>query len=214
MIKQLLITQDGSKTISLPEMHVTYRSTHGAVMESNHVFIEAGLKQLIHQKETINIFEMGFGTGLNTLLTIEQSLFYQQKINYQTIEINPLSIHEIAQLNYSQEIFLQIHECPWEKEVVINEYFTLHKIQGSLLTCTANSDIHLIYFDAFDPNTQPELWTATVFEKMYKMLAANGLLVTYSSKGIVRRVMKEVGFMVDKIPGPPGKREMIRAIKC
>jgi tRNA U34 5-methylaminomethyl-2-thiouridine-forming methyltransferase MnmC len=214
MIKQLLITEDGSSTIAIPEMHVTYRSTHGAVMESNHVFIEAGLKRLILQKEIIHIFEMGFGTGLNTLLTIEHALFYRQNINYQTIEINPLSLNEIAELNYSQKSFLPIHECPWDKEVVINEYFTFHKIHGSLLNYSANKSFHLIYFDAFDPNTQPELWTVTVFEKMYKMLATNGVLVTYSSKGTVRRAMKKVGFIVDKIPGPPGKREMIRAIKC
>jgi tRNA U34 5-methylaminomethyl-2-thiouridine-forming methyltransferase MnmC len=214
MIKQLLITEDGSKTISLPEIHVTYRSTYGAVMESNHVFIEAGLKQLIHQYTTINIFEMGFGTGLNTLLTIKQALFNQQKINYQTIELNPLSLQEVSQLNYSQKIFLQIHECAWEKQVVINEYFTLHKINQSLLNYIANKPVHLIYFDAFDPKSQPELWTVPVFENMYKMLAPNGLLVTYSSKGSVRRAMMDVGFKVDKIPGPHGKREMIRAKKC
>lgn len=213
MKKQLLITEDGSNTFTIPELHVTYRSTHGAVQESNHVFIEAGLKQLLHQYPIINIFEMGFGTGLNTLLTIEQAILHHQKINYQTIELYPLTINEVSQLNYNHQLLLKIHQSKWEEDIVLNEYFILHKINQSLINYTTNKLINLIYFDAFDPNTQPELWSKTVFENMFNILAPNGILVTYSSKGTVRRAMMEAGFSVEKLSGPPGKREMIRARK-
>ncbi len=214
MKKQLLITADGSNTIAIPEMHVTYRSTYGAVQESTHVFIEAGLKQTMHQHNSIRIFEMGFGTGLNTLLSCEYALQQQQKINYCSIELFPLSLNEVLQLNYNSELLEQIHTCKWDEAIVLNEYFTLHKINQSLLDYSTNDVFDLIYFDAFDPNTQPELWTYSIFKKLFNMLDNNGILVTYSSKGDVRRALLQAGFNVDKLAGPPGKREMIRARKA
>ncbi len=213
MQKQVIKTNDGSSSIFIPEMNVTYHSIHGAMQESKHVFIEAGLKPLLNQNKTIHIFEMGFGTGLNALLSLQNAINHQQKINYTAIELFPLTIDEAGTLNYSDENFMQLHQCDWEKDVELNDYFTIHKIHQSLLNYSTNKKFDLIYFDAFDPNTQPELWTKEIFEKLFLMLELNGILVTYSSKGIVRRVMQDAGFSVKKVSGPPHKREMIRAKK-
>jgi tRNA U34 5-methylaminomethyl-2-thiouridine-forming methyltransferase MnmC len=213
MNREIIITEDGSPTISLPEEHVTYHSIHGAIQESNHIFIEAGLKQQLSQYPVIHIFEMGFGTGLNALLTLEQAIKLQQKIVYHTVELFPLTLEEVGKLDYQDTALLSLHQCPWEEEIVINEYFTLFKTRRSLLDYYTTQPVHLVYFDAFDPEAQPELWTEEVFKKIYDFLLPKGLVVTYSSKGSVRRIMMSVGFNVEKLPGPPGKREIIRARK-
>lgn len=213
MQKQVIQTGDGSNSIFIPEMNVAYHSIHGAVQESNHVFIEAGLKPLLHQQQTIKIFEMGFGTGLNALLSLQTAVLHQQKINYTTVELFPLTPEEVVELNYADENFVQLHRCDWEKDMVLNDRFTIHKTNQSLINYSTDKKFNLVYFDAFDPNTQPELWTKEIFEKLFLMMEPNGILVTYSSKGIVRRAMLESGFSVEKIPGPPHKREMIRAKK-
>jgi len=223
MKRSIIVTSDGSHSISIPEMNVTYHSTHGAIQESMHVFINAGLHQLINQltNKPINIFEVGFGTGLNALLTLIESEKSNQKIIYETVEPFPISIEEVRQLNYCeilnrkelQPLFEKLHNYEWEKEIEITNDFVFRKSHTELQNYRTSELQNLIYFDAFDPNVQTELWTKENFEKMFSMLEPGGILVTYSSKGAVRRAMQDAGFMVKKIPGPMGKREITRANK-
>ena len=222
MQRQPIITKDGSHTISIPEMNVTYHSHHGAIQESMHVFINAGLKYVSGNlpKTGISIFEMGFGTGLNALLSFIEAEKNQVKIHYTTVELFPLQEHEITSLNYCEQlhrkdlepVFHQLHQSEWEKDIHISPYFTIHKTKASLLNFTTSKFFNLIYYDAFAPSAQPELWTKQVFEKLFLMLMPGGVLVTYCSKGDVRRAMQAAGFGVEKIQGPPGKREMVRAL--
>jgi tRNA U34 5-methylaminomethyl-2-thiouridine-forming methyltransferase MnmC len=229
MQRKLILTSDGSHTISLPELNVTYHSIHGAIQESKHVFIEAGLKGLIPINTTaLNIFEVGFGTGLNALLTIIEAERLQKRINYEAVEQFPLDANETVSLNYCkqldredlQPVFDELHSSEWEKKTNIINGFSFKKSKCSLLNLPvrqAGSETHgafdLIYFDAFAPGVQPELWTKEIFEKMFAMLRPGGVLVTYSSKGEVRRAMQAAGFVVEKLPGPLRKREMVRAVK-
>ncbi len=213
MKREIIITKDGTNSISIPELNVTYHSIHGALQESKHVYIEAGLIPLLHQYETIHIFEMGFGTGLNAVLSLQTATTSQQKIHYTAIELFPLTIEEASLLHYSDENFMQFHQCEWEKDIELNPYFTLHKTNASLRDYSTDQSINLIYFDAFAATVQPELWSKEIFAKLFAMMAANAVLVTYSSKGSVRRAMLESGFSVEKIPGALHKREMIRARK-
>ena len=217
------LTGDGSHTIVIPELNVTYHSKHGAMQESMHVFIKEGLhylldRNLFNKDEVLNIFEVGFGTGLNAWLSLNEAVNHNQKIFYQTIEPYPLSIDEAEKLNYPltlnkdlHEYFFQLHACEWNKEILIHSLFSFEKINASLQNFTTNKKFHLIYFDAFDPTAQPELWTENIFRKMFDILNFNGILVTYCSKGIVRRAMQAAGFNVEKLPGPKGKREIVRA---
>jgi tRNA U34 5-methylaminomethyl-2-thiouridine-forming methyltransferase MnmC len=233
MQRQPVITKDGSYTISVPAMNVTYHSMHGAIQESMHVFIEAGL----HYPEGrfgrppgsddrppgLNILEMGFGTGLNALLTLIESEKGSQIIHYTSIELFPLNKEEIAGLNYCellqrpdlQPVFNLLHECEWQKDIPITPVFTLRKTNTSLIDYQPGytNHFHLVYYDAFAPLAQPELWTKEIFEKLYTLMAPEGILVTYCSKGDVRRAMQAAGFKVEKIQGPPGKREMVRSLK-
>lgn len=222
MLRQPIITNDGSHTISIPEMNVTYHSHHGAIQESMHVFINAGLLPLIHaEHQSISILEMGFGTGLNALLTLIEAENHQQNIDFTTIELFPLQPEETISLNYCdqlnrkdfQPVFQQLHQCEWEKDIIITPFFKINKVKDSLLNFKTFKLQNLIYFDAFGPSEQPELWTKEVFEKLYNMLLPGGVLVTYCSKSEVRRAMQAVGLTVEKIPGPRGKREMVRAGK-
>ena len=204
------------------EWNVTYHSVHGAIRESQHVFIEAGLQYSaarLKMPKNLNILEMGFGTGLNAFLTMIEAEKIKQRIYYTAIESHPLKEQEISTLNYCERLnrpdlkplYYKLHSCEWEKEVCLTPYFSLFKCNQSLLEFKTGKLQHIIYFDAFAPAVQPELWTKDVFEKVYKMLLVNGVLVTYCSKGDVRRAMIKAGFNVEKIPGPPGKREMMRA---
>jgi tRNA U34 5-methylaminomethyl-2-thiouridine-forming methyltransferase MnmC len=226
MQRKLILTSDGSHTILLPELNVTYHSIHGALQESKHVFIEAGLKSLNPARKTIvNIFEMGFGTGLNTLLTMIEAENLTRAIHYEAIEQFPLGNTEIGSLNYCKQLdredlqpaFEQLHHCECEKQIELTSRFTFKKLQANLLnfgtpeTCLSGRQaFELIYFDAFAPNVQPELWTKEIFDKMFEMLEPGGILVTYCSKSDVRRAMQAAGFTVEKLPGPKGKREIIR----
>lgn len=221
MERKIITTEDGSHTVQLPEWRVTYHSTHGAVQESMHVFIQAGLQYVLQHQyaEKIYVFEMGFGTGLNTFLTAIEAQKTKATIQYTAVELFPLSANEIAALNYDEllpdntHLFQQIHQAEWNKTVTITDSFTLEKINTSLFNFTTDKQFHVIYYDAFAPSAQPELWTQAVFEKLYHMLIKNGVLVTYCSKGDVRRAMQAAGFSVTKLPGPPGKREIVRAIR-
>lgn len=224
MERHLQVTHDGSYTIVIPDMNVTYHSKHGAIQESMHVFIRSGLYTLPATFPVLRIFEMGFGTGLNALLTLQHAASLQQQVYYETVELYPLSDAESQSLNYNE--FLKespgsagledLHAAHWEQDVQITPMFTLHKKQRSLFQYFQSPQpepFHLIYFDAFDPAAQPELWEQPVFEQLFARLHPGGILVTYCSKGSVRRAMKAAGFLVEKLPGPPGKREIVRAGK-
>lgn len=218
MQRNVILTNDGSHTIAIPEMNVTYHSIHGAIQESLHVFIEAGLKSASPLESARHILEVGFGTGLNALLTLMKTEKTTQIVHYTAIEPFPFEGKEISSLNYCEQlnrkdlhiIFEQLHNCRWEKEIKISETFYLKKTKQILQDYKPDKTYDLIYFDAFAPNAQPELWTKEIFAKIFSTLKPGGILVTYCSKGEVRRNMIAAGFNVEKIPGPPGKREMIR----
>lgn len=219
MKRELVRTADGSHTISLPELNVMYHSRHGAIRESRHVFIEAGLRHLSGRLErpdrAIRIFEMGFGTGLNAFLTAIESEKAQKNIHYTAVEQFPLTQEEANHLNYTEtlghkELFAALHQSKWNEEVALHKYFILRKEHTSLINFSTSQPFHLIYYDAFAPAAQPDLWTQNIFEKLFNLLTPGGILVTYCSKGDVRRAMIAAGFTVTKLPGPPEKREMLR----
>lgn len=220
MDRRIIETGDGSHTVSIPEINVTYRSKHGAIQESRHVFIEAGLHYILNQSpdQPINIFEMGFGTGLNAFLTAIEAANSRKPVRYVSVECFPLSIKEALSLNYTnslgnKEWFDALHKSKWNEEVKINEYFTFRKEQSDFITYSIPLQFDIIYYDAFEPGVQPELWTAEVFEKLYAMLLPGGITITYCSKSNVRRALGAAGFIVEKIAGPRGKREIVRASK-
>jgi tRNA U34 5-methylaminomethyl-2-thiouridine-forming methyltransferase MnmC len=221
--RQLIITKDGSHTVSIPEMNVTYHSHHGAIQESLHVFINAGLKYVMEMEKlaVIDVFEMGFGTGLNALLTMIEAEKLQRPVQYTAIELYPLQEREIKSLNYCEQlnrpdlesVVQRLHSCEWEKEVIITPFVTFNKIKVSLFDFNTYHRFNVIYYDSFAPSAQPEHWTTEIFEKLHSILLPGGILVTYCSKSIVRKAMQAAGFVVTKIQGPWGKREMIRAIR-
>jgi len=217
MTNKLVITNDGSHSIFNPEVNETYHSRHGAIVEAEYVFIKNGL--LAENKKEFNILEVGFGTGLNALLTAQKAKQKKITINYHGIELYPVKKDSYSQLNFTELIgekkskLLQIHECKWEKENVINDFFKLTKNEIALENYTSRTKFDIIYFDAFSPEKQPELWTAIIFQNMYNLLNEDGFLVTYCAKGVVKRTMKAVGFEIIVLDGPPGKRQMTRANK-
>lgn len=220
MNRSVVTTKDGSSTIFVPELDEHYHSVHGALQESMHVFIKAGLHYFT-ARNPLYILEVGFGTGLNALLTSVEVNGSSQKIHYSSLEKYPVHPTELEQLNYAQNLsadaqltFKKLHSTPWEIESEINPNFYLTKLQADLKEFSATEQFDLIYFDAFAPSAQANLWTIDIFERMYKALNAGGMLVTYCVKGEVRRNMQAAGFTVEKIPGPPGKREMARAHKA
>lgn len=225
MERKLILTGDGSHSISVPDLNVAYHSIHGAIQESMHVFINAGFYAFgrptqMERPEPYKIFEMGFGTGLNTLLTLIEAEKIKTKIYYETVELHPLTAQELSELNYCDQLhrgdlqhsFETLHHCEWELEIPITENFIFKKRKIGLINYSTTRLFDLIYFDAFAPAAQPELWTKEVFDKIYSMLLPGGILITYCSKGDVRRAMVAAGFKVEKLPGPPHKREMIRAV--
>lgn len=220
MKREIILTADGSHTVAIPDLHVMYHSRHGAIQESVHVFIEAGLRYVINQSTipSINLFEMGFGTGLNAFLSAIEAEKQQRKIQYTAVEQYPISPEEAAGLKYPEtlqhhNLFTALHQSPWNENVNISDSFTLRKEKASLFNLSTNQFFNLIYYDAFAPAAQPELWTVEVFQKLFALLAPGGVLVTYCAKGAVRRAMIAAGFTVTKLPGPKGKREMLRAEK-
>lgn len=220
MKREIIITSDGSTTIHLPDWNEHYHSKHGAIQEAYHVFIDNGLNEF-KSCSTFAILEIGFGTGLNAFITYLESKKLKHHINYIGVEAFPISEGEVKQLNYVHElkveneksIFDKIHTVSWEKTHQISTHFSLTKRQRFFKDINDTESYNLIYFDAFGARVQPELWTEEIFKKMYNALKINGILVTYSAKGSVRRAMEEVGFSVERLPGPPGKREMLRARK-
>ncbi|WP_299779977.1 tRNA (5-methylaminomethyl-2-thiouridine)(34)-methyltransferase MnmD [uncultured Formosa sp.] len=224
MERKFITTADGSSTIYLPDLDETYHSRHGAIQEALHVFIKEGLKYTLEEKPDLNpisILEIGFGTGLNAFLTCLESKKLNCKINYTGVEAYPVTADDLLHINYSKSInqganeslFNTLHTVAWESKQDISEGFSLLKQQKSFNDITDNALYDIIYFDAFGPRVQPDLWGEAVFKIMFKALKPSGILVTYSAQGNARRAMQAVGFTVARIPGPPGKREMLRAIK-
>ena len=215
---EIVITEDGSHSIYVQSLDEHYHSVHGAITESKHVFIEAGLKQF--KNRHIRILEMGFGTGLNALLTLAETHESNISIYYTGIEKYPLESTIIESLNYESIIdptwkgmLKLIHDSPWQQEVLIKPEFILKKLQCDMHEMELADEFDLVYFDAFAPEKQPELWTEDLFRQIFLSMRSHSILTTYSSKGTVRRNLKAAGFQVEKIPGPPGKREMTRAYK-
>jgi len=220
MQHKVILTADGSKTLFIPEMDEQYHSVNGARTESEHVFIKNGY--LHHSSESPVIFEVGFGTGLNALLTALLAEKHKRPTTFITIEKYPLADKTIEQLNYGEEIsetaqaiFSSLHKANWNQSEKISDYFTLHKINGDLKTHTLNFglDFDIIYFDAFGPDKQVEMWTVDIFSKIHAASAANAVFVTYSAKGVIRRQLRDCGFAMERLPGPPGKRQMLRGTK-
>jgi tRNA U34 5-methylaminomethyl-2-thiouridine-forming methyltransferase MnmC len=235
MKREIIKTADGSTTIHLPDWNEQYHSKHGAIQEAYHVFIKHGLHHFYNQKSTLDvtssavekshknafILEIGFGTGLNAFITYLEAQKLNLNIQYNGVEAYPVSEKEIEALNYidalnakhSANVFKELHTVSWEEEHQISGTFTLKKQKQLFSEINDIEAYNIIYFDAFGARVQPELWTEDIFKIMYKALKLSGILVTYSAKGSVRRAMQSVGFVVERLPGPPGKREMLRATK-
>ncbi len=221
MTRRIIRTGDGSHSIYVETLEEHYHSVHGAIRESMHVFIRSGLAALTAMP-VIRVFEMGFGTGLNAWLTWYYGGFLDTTIEYTSLEAYPLSDEETARLNYPEslpirrgrEAFQAIHRCPWGSMQVMDRQFSLHKVHGDIRDeRNLPKAFDLVYYDAFAPTVQPELWTQDIFGRISERMLQGGVLVTYCAKGSVRRALKASGLVVERIPGPPGKREMIRAWK-
>ncbi len=219
MKRKIIRTADGSKTIQIEDWDEQYHSKHGAISEAYHVFIEHGLR--LFQNTEVNILEIGFGTGLNALITLMESKKMGSTVYYTGVEAYPISKNEIDVLNYCQQldfadceaVFQKMHALAWEEPSKLSDNFLLCKQKKDFGTITDENLFNLIYFDAFGARVQPELWTEEIFQRMYRALQNGGVLVTYSAKGSVRRALQAVGFTVERLPGPPGKREMLRGTK-
>jgi tRNA U34 5-methylaminomethyl-2-thiouridine-forming methyltransferase MnmC len=217
--REIIQTLDGSTTIHIAEWDECYHSKHGAIQEAQHVFIKNGLS--LFPDRNVSILEIGFGTGLNAFITFLESKKRNQSIDYVGVEAYPISADEILSMNYVEElnaveqssIFDTMHQSNWEEKIILDDDFTLTKRKQFFEEINDENKFDLIYFDAFGYRVQPELWSTAIFEKMYKALKPNGVLVTYAARGVVKRSMIEVGFTVEKLAGPPGKREMFRATK-
>jgi len=218
--RKIIITSDGSTTIHLPEWNEQYHSKHGAIQEAYHVFIKNGFDCFKAQTK-ISILEIGFGTGLNCFITYLETQQKKLQIDYTGVEAYPVKQEEVEKLNYvvalkaegEQKIFDKMHSLSWNKKHQVSDNFSLIKKEQFFEDINEIDKFDLIYFDAFGARVQPELWTEKIFKKMFQALKQNGILVTYSAKGSVRRAMQEVGFTVERLSGPPGKREMLRARK-
>lgn len=212
-------TADGSYTLYVPELDEHYHSVKGALTESQHIFIEMGLKHSPAPEP--RILEIGLGTGLNAFLTLLAAEEMQRKVHYTGIERYPLAEETLRQLDYPgiigkkhEEDYYAIHQAPWEKETNLFPWFTLHKIEGDFTRHTFQKGYDIIYFDAFAPEKQPEMWEQSLFNTLYNVLNKGGILTTYCAKGVVRRMLQTAGFTVERLPGPPGgKREILRATK-
>ena len=220
MNKNLLLiqTSDGSQTIKRIDIDEHYHSVHGALQESLHVFIDSGFRYIT--KNEISIFEVGFGTGLNAMLTFIETEKLNKTVNYTTIELYHIDKEIFTQLRYAEMLnldlnkyFLPLHTCEWNKNIELSSNFIFTKLSADLTDYSDTKLFDIIYFDAFSPEKQSELWTKTIFEKMFAMLNFGGILVTYSSKGEVKRNLRDSGFTVKRLPGIAGKRHILRAVK-
>lgn len=218
MNAELLITEDGSHTLFVPEIDECYHSTHGAVQESQHIFIEAGLKRCV--KSEIQVLEIGFGTGLNAFLTLVEAEHGGKRIHYTSLEKYPVEVEKALLLNYAdkasfeqKKFFELLQTSAWNTKVEITPFFSLKKIEADFTGFNFTGLYDVIYFDAFSPEKQPEMWSLEQFEKIAEHCNPGAVLTTYCAKGVVRRAMQAAGFVVERLPGPPGKREILRGIK-
>lgn len=219
MHSKLIVTADGSHTIFVPQLNEHYHSVNGAINESKHVYINAGLKEIHSSINPINILEAGMGTGLNVFLTFLESTYSHKYINYYAIDNSPLDKQIVKQLNYVellkaqsfQDEFNLIHFSLPDSEVELSKKFTFKKFHGNIADVCFESKFHLVYFDMFAPSVQPGAWTEIIFKKLYETMIEDGILVTYCAKGSVKRALKNSGFFVEALQGATGKREMIRA---
>lgn len=223
-MNELIPTADGSHSLLNSELNETYHSRHGAIRESQHVFINHGLTFVMNHStgQAIKILEVGFGTGLNALLVLKEALLTGRLVEYTTVEAFPISETLVTQLNYPQLIavpssahwFLQLHTLDWNKPIDLLPNFVFHKKKGKIQEMNFDNDHYdVVFFDAFAPDKQPEMWQMSVFKKVYAAMKAGGIFVTYCAKGQLKRDLKSLGLVVESLPGPPGKREMIRATK-
>lgn len=217
---EIELTADGSHTLFVPHLNEHYHSVNGAVQESMHVFINEGLYHC--RQGTVSIFEVGFGTGLNAFLTLLESEKLGKTIHYTSIEAYPLALDIVQKLNYKDlsdtkaDLYNKIHEAEWGNEIQITPTFFLTKIKSDFTSfdfASYQNNFDLIYFDAFAPDKQPSMWSQELFDNLYNISKNGAILTTYCAKGIVRRTMQQSGYQTERLPGPPGKREMLRATK-
>ncbi len=221
MERNLVETEDGSHTLFVPALDEHYHSRHGAVQESRHVFLKMGWENAKLGKEALRILEIGLGTGLNALLTAIEAERSGIEVDYVAVEAYPIQPEEYTLMNYpdlvgeegAAKLFEQIHSTNWGTPRTISPNFRIQKLHEKIEAFDLHQGVDLIYFDAFAPEKQPELWTADIFDKMYRLMNVGGILTTYCAKGVVRRTMQAAGFEVERVPGPPGKREMLIARK-
>jgi tRNA U34 5-methylaminomethyl-2-thiouridine-forming methyltransferase MnmC len=216
---EIIVSGDGSHTIISPIFKTAYHSHHGALTESEVVFIQAGLEYLkSHDFKKISVFEMGFGTGLNAILAWIWAEKEQIPVTYHTVEAYPVPTELITQLNYVDKIgyqdsYMQLHTCTWAQEHKLSDFFTFCKHQSTIESLVLDQQFDVIFFDAFAPSSQPHLWEQDNIQKMYDLLKYNGVLTSFCAQGAFKRYLKAVGFTVESLAGPPGKREMTRALK-
>ncbi|OIN55814.1 tRNA (5-methylaminomethyl-2-thiouridine)(34)-methyltransferase MnmD [Arsenicibacter rosenii] len=216
---RIVVTADGSHSLFNEQAGQHYHSIFGARQESERVFMELGLQEAFDRftETPLRVFEMGFGTGLNAVMTAQEAENRQRPVLYTTVEAFPIPLDEAYQLNFDEVLGTRytyaLHEAPWQIPTVINPYFTLTKQERQLQTFSTDGAFHVVYYDAFAPEAQPELWTADLFQHVAGMMVSNGILTTYCSKGYVQRNLKAAGFRVEKHPGPARKREILRAVK-
>lgn len=214
--RKIITTKDGSHSLLVPDLNEQYHSVHGAIQEAKHVFLKMGVDAC--EKSNINVLEVGFGTGLNALLTCLYAHDKGLNVEYTTLEKYPVTQEEYTALNYGElvnnnALFNHLHSCVWDQFVQIDENFSIKKMHCDLTCDDIPAGYDVVFFDAFAPNKQPHLWSEFIFQKIYKSLNCGGLLVTYCAQGAARRAMISAGFSVEKVAGPPGKREMLRAWK-
>ena len=222
-MSQILVTEDGSHTIFIPELNETYHSIHGAIQESTHVYIERGLHYAVQrdQAQRIRIFELGFGTGLNALLSANYAESQGVLVEFESIEAFPLDDEMSMKLNYperipgakSDHLFQKILESPWNHKYDITPNFMLTKHHVKIQDYSTSGIFDICFFDAFAPSKQAEIWEFPILEKMHSLLSKKGIFVTYCAKGQLKRDLKTLGFEVESLPGPPGKFQMVRATK-
>lgn len=218
---QIVASGDGSQTIFSEKFGAAYHSVHGAATESQHIFIDAGLRFKAAEQRDIAILEAGFGTGLNAFLAWLFAEKHGLSVRYLGLETHPLPLAQAAAMGYAEHLgvpkregdFLALHTCDWDKPLALSEHFSFEKRQMPIEFAAFEAEFDLIFFDAFSPQTQPELWDENTLQRMYRALRPAGILVSYCAQGAFRRTLKKVGFAIEKLAGPPGKREMTRAVK-
>ena len=217
-MERLIVTEDGSHSLYSPQYNQQYHSLQGALVEAEHIYVNLGLRPILEQAEsTVYVFEMGFGTGLNAFLTWKLADLLNKNIYYVAVEAFPVTRDEAFSLNYAaltgQSGFMELHDCPWSVDCNISANFTLRKEHLRVEDFKSNEKFDVIYYDAFDPRAQPELWTSEIFSQIAAQTRQGGVLVTYSSKGIVKRALRAAGFEVQRHKGPGRKTHVLKAIK-